>query len=69
MKSGFGLCWRTGYWTPQMATEECDPDLVPKKAVVPPPAPVAAPAVKPPPPPPPSPEGGRESAGPAAKKF
>jgi len=55
VKSGFGLCWRTGYWTPQMATEECDPDLVPKKAVVPPPAPVAAPAVKPPPPPPPKP--------------
>ena len=32
VKSGFGLCWRTGYWTPQMATEECDPDLVPKQA-------------------------------------
>jgi OOP family OmpA-OmpF porin len=56
VKSGFGLCWRTGYWTPQMATEECDPDLVPKKPVVPPPAPVAAPAVKPPPPPPPPPK-------------
>jgi len=46
VKSGFGLCWRTGYWSPQMATEECDPDLVPKQA----PAPV--PAVKPPPVPP-----------------
>ena len=46
VKSGFGLCWRTGYWSPQMATEECDPDLVPKQA----PAPV--PAVKPPPTPP-----------------
>ncbi len=31
-KSGYGLCWRTGYWTPAMAVEECDPDLVPKKA-------------------------------------
>lgn len=41
VKSGFGLCWRTGYWTPQMATEECDPDLVPKKAA---PAPAAPPA-------------------------
>ena len=41
VKSGFGLCWRTGYWTPAMATQECDPDLVPKKAT-----PVAAPAVK-----------------------
>jgi OOP family OmpA-OmpF porin len=38
VKSGFGLCWRTGYWTPAMAIEECDPDLV-KKA-----APAAAPA-------------------------
>lgn len=26
--SGTGLCWRTGYWTPEMAIEECDPDLV-----------------------------------------
>ena len=48
VKSGFGLCWRTGYWTPQMATEECDPDLVPKQA----PAPAPVPAVKPPPAPP-----------------
>jgi OOP family OmpA-OmpF porin len=31
-KSGTGLCWRTGYWTPAMAVEECDPDLVTKKA-------------------------------------
>jgi OmpA-OmpF porin, OOP family len=55
VKSGFGLCWRTGYWTPAMAIEECDPDLVPKKeeskaapAPAPAPAPVApAPAPKP----------------------
>jgi OOP family OmpA-OmpF porin len=44
------LCWRTGYWTPQMAIAQCDPDLVPKPAAPPPPA--AAPA---PPPPPPAP--------------
>ena len=44
VKSGFGLCWHTGYWTPAMATEECDPDLVPKKA-----EPAPAPAVAPPP--------------------
>jgi OOP family OmpA-OmpF porin len=25
VKSGTGLCWRTGYWTPAMAIEECDP--------------------------------------------
>jgi len=42
VKNPFGLCWRTGYWTPAMATIECDPDLVPKKAE-PAPAPVAAP--------------------------
>ncbi len=51
VRSGFGLCWRTGYWTPSMATEECDPDLVPKTTPVAAPAPVA-PAVKPPPAPP-----------------
>ena len=42
VKNPFGLCWRTGYWTPAMATTECDPDLVPKKPA-PAPAPVAAP--------------------------
>ena len=54
VKSGFGLCWRTGYWTPAMAIEECDPSLVKKEAPAPapmiepkkaaPPAPAAAPA-------------------------
>jgi OOP family OmpA-OmpF porin len=44
----FGLCWRTGYFTPDLAQIECDPDLVPKPAVVPPP-----PAVVPTPPKPP----------------
>ena len=42
VKTPFGLCWHTGYWTPAMATTECDPDLVPKKPE-PAPAPVAAP--------------------------
>ncbi len=56
VKSGTGLCWRTGYWTPAMAIEECDPDLV-KKAVpaaapakpaaAPAPAPAPAPAAAP----------------------
>ena len=55
VRSGFGLCWRTGYWSPQMATLECDPDLVPKPvaAAAPAPAaaaPAAAPAAPPPPP-------------------
>ena len=46
VKNPFGLCWHTGYWTPAMATLECDPDLVPKKAA-PAPAPAAAPAPAP----------------------
>ncbi len=50
-KNPYGQCWRAGYWTPALATAECDPDLVRKPA--PPPPPVAA--VTPPPPPPPAP--------------
>ncbi len=45
-KSGTGLCWRAGYWTPAMATEECDPELV-KKAAAPAPAPAPAPTPAP----------------------
>ena len=35
-KSGFGLCWRTGYWTPAAAANDpagcaCDKDLLPKE--------------------------------------
>ena len=41
VRSSSGACWRTGYWTPSMATAECDPELAQ--------APKApAPAVKPP---------------------
>jgi len=34
-KSGFGLCWRTGYWTPAAAANDpagcsCDKDILPK---------------------------------------
>ncbi|MFY9314786.1 MAG: OmpA family protein [Burkholderiales bacterium] len=36
-KNASGQCWRAGYWTPAMAVEECDPDLMPKKAAPPPP--------------------------------
>ncbi len=56
VKSGFGLCWRDGYWTPAAAAAdkagcECDKDLLPAgtcepKAAAPAPA-AAAPAVKP----------------------
>lgn len=45
VKSGFGFCWRTGYWTPAMAVAECDPDLVKK---------VTTPALRSMPTPPPS---------------
>jgi len=46
-KSGFGLCWRTGYWTPAAAAKdpagcECDKDLLPKEVCEPQ---AAAPAV------------------------
>jgi OOP family OmpA-OmpF porin len=39
-KSGFGLCWRTGYWSPAAAAAdkagcECDKDLLPKEACAP----------------------------------
>ncbi len=53
-KNSVGQCWRAGYWTPAMATAECDPDLVPKPAAkpVPPPPP---PPVKPAPAPAPKP--------------
>jgi len=48
------LCWRQGFWTPQMAIAQCDPDLVPKP-VPPAPPPAAVPPPPPPPPPPPAP--------------
>jgi len=49
VKSGTGLCWHTSSWTPALAIEECDPDLV-KKPVAAMPAPrqiAAAPAAAP----------------------
>jgi OOP family OmpA-OmpF porin len=48
VKSGTGLCWRTGTFTPAQAIKGCDDDLLPK----PKPAPAPAPKVVPPPPPP-----------------
>jgi len=58
VKNPYGLCWRTGYWSPALAIAECDPDLVPKAAPRPTPA---APAARPAPTPMPKP------AAPAAK--
>jgi OOP family OmpA-OmpF porin len=55
VKNNYNQCWRTGYWTPAMATAECDPDLVkkeepkkeaPKAAAPVPVAGPAAPAIK-----------------------
>ncbi len=47
VKDPFGLCWRSGFFTPSMANAECDKDLLPKPAAsVPAPAP-SAPAPKP----------------------
>ena len=48
-KSGFGLCWRTGYWTPAAAANDaagcsCDKDLMPKEKCEPVAAKPAAPA-------------------------
>ena len=42
VKDPFGLCWRTGFWTPALANAECDPDLVPKAAPAAPAKPAAA---------------------------
>jgi OOP family OmpA-OmpF porin len=53
VKSGFGLCWHTSYWTPALANAECDPDLMAKPVApakvadaTPPPAAAPAPAPK-----------------------
>ncbi len=48
VKDPYGLCWRTGYWTPAQATCECDKDLLPREKCEPPaPKPAAAPAPAP----------------------
>jgi OOP family OmpA-OmpF porin len=56
-KNSVGECWRAGYWTPAMATKECDADLLPKPAPKPmaPPPPMRAPAPAPKPKPMPKP--------------
>ncbi len=45
VKSGFGLCWHTGFWTPADAIEGCDGALA-KPAPVADAAPAPAPAVE-----------------------
>ena len=61
VRSGGGGCVRTGFWQPQYATKECDPDLYAQAHPAPPPtaqaepqpaAPAAAPVAAAAPPPP-----------------
>jgi len=57
VRSPYGLCWRTGFWTPGMADPQCDPHYVSQPVAAAPepvkqPEPVAQPA---PPPPEPAP--------------
>lgn len=45
-RNATGLCWRTGFWTEEMAIPECDPDGNPpveKQAATPTPAPLTSP--------------------------
>lgn len=61
VRSGFGLCWRTGYWTKPDSVQGCDGEAMPPVAklvtpeVTPPVAP-AAPAIMTPPPKPTAPK-------------
>lgn len=60
-RNPFGLCWRTGYWTPADAVPGCDaplcvePERLENGKCVAPPPPVAAPAPAPAPAPTPAP--------------
>jgi OOP family OmpA-OmpF porin len=64
-----GLCWRTGYWSPAMAIEACDPELI-KKPPPPPPAPAPKPAPPPPAPAPaPAPPPPKPAPAPAVQKI
>ncbi|MEB0134917.1 OmpA family protein [Actimicrobium sp. CCC2.4] len=51
VRDPFGLCWRTGYWTPADAVPGCDGEIAkpaPVAVVAPAPAPAPAPVVVPP---------------------
>jgi OOP family OmpA-OmpF porin len=45
-KNSVGECWRTTWWTPAMAVEECDA-MLKAPTITPPPPPVPAPVQKP----------------------
>ena len=55
VKSGFGECWHTGYWTPALAVDECDAAADKPVAMLPP-----QPSAKPVSPPPPVPAPARQ---------
>lgn len=55
VRDPFGLCWRTGYYTPADAVAGCDAPLAPPTPPAPPAPPKAEPAPVAPPPPPPAP--------------
>jgi hypothetical protein len=46
--AGYGVCVRSSNWTPAQATEQCDPDLLPRKAAAPAPAAPPRPSKSPP---------------------
>lgn len=51
VRDPFGLCWRTGYWTPADAVPGCDGEIAkpaPAPVAAPAPAPAPAPVVVPP---------------------
>ncbi len=57
VRNSYGECWRTGFWTQELAVAECDPDLVkvkeepkelqPPPAIAPPISPSTAPSAAP----------------------
>ncbi len=47
VRSGFGLCWHTGFWTPADAIAECDGDIAKPAMAAAEPAPAPAPAPSP----------------------
>ncbi len=54
IKSGFGLCWHSGFGPPPVSTRECDPNFKePVAAAAPPPPPRPAPVIVAAAPPPP----------------
>lgn len=46
VRNSYGECWRTGYWTPEMAIAECDPDLIKKVAEKPAEKSIPAPVIR-----------------------